>query len=53
MVDNDDYDTFGGMIGNSEETCPSATLSTSDPKLPTRSSKQDRRGGKPATNHLS
>jgi hypothetical protein len=35
------------------ETCPSATLSTTNPTLPNPGSNPGRRGGKPATNRLS
>jgi hypothetical protein len=37
----------------SEKTCPSATLSTTDPTWPDPGSNQGRRGKKPATNRLS
>jgi hypothetical protein len=37
----------------SEKTCPSATLSTTDPTWPDLGSNPGRRGGKPATNRLS
>jgi hypothetical protein len=37
----------------SEKTCPSATLSTTNPKWPDLGSNSGRRGGKPATNRLS
>jgi hypothetical protein len=37
----------------SEKTCPSATLSTTNPTWPDLGSNPDRRGGKPATNRLS
>jgi hypothetical protein len=37
----------------SEKTCPSATLSTTNPTWPDSSSNAGRRGGKPATNRLS
>jgi hypothetical protein len=37
----------------SEKTCPSATLSTTNPTWPDPGSNTGRRGGKPATNHLS
>jgi hypothetical protein len=37
----------------SEETCPSATLSTTNPTWPDPGSNWGRRGGKPATNRLS
>jgi hypothetical protein len=37
----------------SEETCPSATLSTINPTWPDPGSKPGRRDGKPATNRLS
>jgi hypothetical protein len=37
----------------SEETCPSATLSTTNPTWPDLGSNPGRRGGKPATNRLS
>jgi hypothetical protein len=37
----------------SEKTCPSATLSTTNPAWPDPGSNPGRRGGKPATNRLS
>jgi hypothetical protein len=37
----------------SENTCPSATLSTTNPTSPDLGSNPSRRGGKPATNRLS
>jgi hypothetical protein len=37
----------------SEKTCPSATLSTTNPAWPDPDSNPGRRGGKPATNPLS
>jgi hypothetical protein len=37
----------------SEKTCPSATLSTTNPTWPDRGLNTGRRGGKPATNNLS
>jgi hypothetical protein len=37
----------------SEKTCPSATLSTTNPTYPDLGSNPCRRGGKPATNRLS
>jgi hypothetical protein len=37
----------------SEKTCPSATLTTTNPTWPDLGSNPSRRGGKPATNHLS
>jgi hypothetical protein len=37
----------------SEKTCPSATLSTTNPTWPDPGSNPHRRGGKPATNRLS
>jgi hypothetical protein len=37
----------------SEKTCASATLSTTNPTWPDPGSNPGRRGGKPATNHLS
>jgi hypothetical protein len=37
----------------SEKTCPSATLSTTDPTWPDPCANTGRRGGKPATNRLS
>jgi hypothetical protein len=37
----------------SENTCPSATLSTTNPTWPDPGSNPGRRGGKPATNRLS
>jgi hypothetical protein len=56
-----DYDDgeFGEMrIGRvkpkySEKTCPSATLSTTNPTLPDSGLNPGHRGGKPATNRLS
>jgi hypothetical protein len=37
----------------SEKTCPSATLSTTNPTWPEPGSNPGRRGGKPANNRLS
>jgi hypothetical protein len=37
----------------SEKTCPSATLSITNPTWPDPGSNPGRRGGKPATNRLS
>jgi hypothetical protein len=37
----------------SDKTCPSATLSTTNPTWPDQGSNSGRRGGKPATNRLS
>jgi hypothetical protein len=37
----------------SKKTCPSATLFTTNPTWPDPGSNPGRRGGKPATNHLS
>jgi hypothetical protein len=57
--DNDDCGAIGGMDDcqrrqkYSEKTCPSAVLSTTDPKLCYLDSNPGRRGGKPATNRLS
>jgi hypothetical protein len=55
-----DYDDgeFGGMkIGkgnqSTEETCPSAILSTTNPTWPDMGANPGRSGGKPATNRLS
>jgi hypothetical protein len=51
----DDYEAFGGIrIGrgkpkHSENTCSSATLSTTYPTWPDLGSKPDLRGGKPAS----
>jgi hypothetical protein len=58
MVDDDECGAVGGMrIGRgkpkySEKTCPSATLSTRNTTWPDLGSSPDRRGGKPARNHL-
>jgi hypothetical protein len=56
-----DYDDgeFGGIkIGRGNrstrrKTCPSVTLSTTNPTWPDPGSNSGRRGGKPATNRLS
>jgi hypothetical protein len=37
---------------NSEKTCPSSTLTTTNPTSPDLGSNPGRRGGKPATNRL-
>jgi hypothetical protein len=42
-----------GKSKYSEKTCPSATLSTTNPTWPYPGSNPGRRGGKPATNRLS
>jgi hypothetical protein len=42
-----------GKPNYSEKTCPSATLSTTNPTWPAPGSNPGRRGGKPATNRLS
>jgi hypothetical protein len=42
-----------GKLKYSEETCPSATLSTKNPKWPDLGSNPDPRGGKPTANRLS
>jgi hypothetical protein len=52
MTDDADCGAIGGMK-YSEKTCPSATLSTTNPKWRDPGSKPGRRGGKPATNRLS
>jgi hypothetical protein len=55
----DDYEAFGVMrIGRGnrstrKKTCPSATLSTTNPTWPDLGSNPGRRGVKPATNRLS
>jgi hypothetical protein len=46
-------DNWQGKPINSEKTCPSATLSTTNPTWPDLESKPGRSGGKPATNRLS
>jgi hypothetical protein len=56
--DDDECGAVGGMrIGRkpkySEKTCPSATLSTTNPTWPDLGSNPGRRGGKQATNSLS
>jgi hypothetical protein len=50
-----DYDDgeFGGMKIGREKTCPSATLSTTNPTWQNPGLNQGRRGGKPTTNRLS
>jgi hypothetical protein len=59
MIYDGDCGAIGGMkIGKgkakySEKTCPSATLSTTNPTWPDPGSNPGRRGGKPATNRLS
>jgi hypothetical protein len=55
MMGEGDCGATGGMkirTGN-RSTCPSATLSTTNPTCPDPGSKPGRRGGKPATNRLS
>jgi hypothetical protein len=42
-----------GKLKYSEKTCPSTTLSTTNPTWPDPGLKPGRRGGKPATNRLS
>jgi hypothetical protein len=42
-----------GKLKYSEKTCPSATLSTTNPTSPDLTSNPRGRGGKPATNRLS
>jgi hypothetical protein len=42
-----------GKLKYSEKTCPSVTLSTTDPTWPDPCANPGRRGGKPATNRLS
>jgi hypothetical protein len=50
IIDDDDCGAIGGMqIG---KTCPSVTLSTTNPTWPDPGSNPDRRGGKSATNCL-
>jgi hypothetical protein len=44
---------FTGEPKYSEKTCPSATLSTTNPPWPDPGSNAGRRSGKPATNRLS
>jgi hypothetical protein len=39
------------MLANSEKTCPSAALSTTNPTRPDQGSNPGRRGGKPADNY--
>jgi hypothetical protein len=46
-------DNWQGKPKYSEKTCPSATLSTTNPTWPELGSNPGRRGGKPATNRLS
>jgi hypothetical protein len=46
-------DNWQGKSKYSEKTCPSATLSTTNPTWPDPGSTPGRRCGKPATNHLS
>jgi hypothetical protein len=59
MIDEDDCGAIGGMkIGRGnrstrKKTCPSATLSTTNPAWLDTGSISGRRGGKPATNRLS
>jgi hypothetical protein len=44
---------LAGETEVAEKTCPSATLSTTNPVWPDPGSNPGRRGGKPATNRLS
>jgi hypothetical protein len=59
MIDEDDFwsnwwnEIWQGKPKYSEKTCPSATLSTTNPTWYDSGSNRGRRGGKPATNHLS
>jgi hypothetical protein len=46
-------ENWQGKSMYSEKTCPSTTLSTTNPTWPDLGSNPSRRGGKPATNHLS
>jgi hypothetical protein len=46
-------ENWQGKPKYSEKTCPSSTLSTTNPTLPDLGSIPDRSGGKPATNRLS
>jgi hypothetical protein len=46
-------ENWEGKPKYSEKTCPSVTLSTTNPTWPNLGSKPGRRGGKPATNRLS
>jgi hypothetical protein len=46
-------ENWQGKPKYSEKTCPSATLSATNPTLPYPGSNPGRRGGKPATNRLS
>jgi hypothetical protein len=46
-------ENWQGKPKYSEKTCPSVTLSTTNPILPDLGSNTGRRGGKPATNRLS
>jgi hypothetical protein len=46
-------ENWKGKPKYSEKTCPSATLFTTNPTWPDLGSNPGRRGGKPATNHLS
>jgi hypothetical protein len=59
MIDGDDCGAISGTNKcqgkpkSSEETCPSAALSTIDPTLLDLDSIRDRSDEKPVTNHLS
>jgi hypothetical protein len=56
MIDDGDCGAISGLNtdrGNSVKTCPSATLSTTNPTCPDPGSNPGRRGEKPATNRLS
>jgi hypothetical protein len=46
-------ENWQGKLKYWEKTCPSATLSTTNPTWPDLGSNPGRRGGKPATNRLS
>jgi hypothetical protein len=51
MVDEGEWnEDWQGKPKYSEKTCPSATLSTTNPTWPDPGSNPGRRGGKPATN---
>jgi hypothetical protein len=62
MIDDDDDDECGAVGGirigrgnhsTREKTCPSVTLSTTNPTSPGLGSNPGRRGGKPVINRLS
>jgi hypothetical protein len=50
---SEEWELAGEIEVLGEKTCPSATLSTTNPTSPDLGSNPGRRGGKPATNRMS